>query len=125
MWCISPVLEERVPMALAYRRETATPNDYFAAADNGAGYVMPGMLQEPRPVSGLPDGLKTWEKHCLPYYHRWDLTITGFIIDGNSPGLNKEGLDTYARFSPNGIVPQKRSEEHTSELKSLMRNSYA
>src|SRR3546814_20150386 len=68
---------------------------------------MTGMLQEPRPVSGLTDGLKTWEKHCLPYYHRWDLTITGFIIDGNSPGLNKEGLDTYARFSPNGIVPQK------------------
>src|SRR3546814_8280911 len=94
-------------MALAYRRETATPNDYFAAADNGAGYVMPGMLQEPRPVSCLPDVLKTWEKHCLPYYHRWDLTMTGFIIDGNSPGLNKEGLDTYARFSPNGIVPQK------------------
>src|SRR3546814_20045794 len=59
MWCISPVLEERVPMALAYRRETATPNDYFAAADNGAGYVMPGMLQEPRPVSGLPDRKST------------------------------------------------------------------
>jgi hypothetical protein len=53
MWCISPVLAERVPMALDYRRETATKNDYFAAADNGAGYLMPGMLQEPRPVFSL------------------------------------------------------------------------
>ncbi|HYH55234.1 MAG TPA: hypothetical protein VD772_01400, partial [Anseongella sp.] len=74
MWCISPVLEERVPMALAYRRETASPNDYFAAADNGAGYLMPGMLQAPRPVSGLPDGLEAWGDHCLPYYERWGLT---------------------------------------------------
>ena len=107
MWSISPVLEERVPMALAYRRETATENDFFAAADNGAGYLMPGMLQEPRPISGLPDGLKAWAAHNKPYYNRWDLSITGFVIDGDAPGLNKEGLDAYAEFSPDGIVPQK------------------
>jgi hypothetical protein len=35
------------------------------------------------------------------------LTVTGFVIDGYAPGLSKEGLDCYARFSPNGIVPQK------------------
>lgn len=109
MWCISPVLEERVPMALDYRRESATKNDYFAAPDNGAGYLMPGMLQEPRPISGLPDGLDAWASHNKPYYDRWDLTITGFIIDGEAPGLNKKGLDAYAKFSPNGIVPQKTS----------------
>ena len=107
MWAISPVLEERVPMALDYRRESATKNDYFVAPDNGAGYLMPGMLQEPRPISGLPDGLNAWAAHNKPYYDRWDLTITGFIIDGEAPGLNKKGLDAYATFSPNGIVPQK------------------
>lgn len=107
MWSISPVLEERVPMALDYRRQTATINDYFAAADNGAGYLMPGMLQEPRPVSGLPNGLNAWVNHNKPYYKRWDLSITGFVIDGLAPGLNKEGLESYASFSPNGIVPQK------------------
>jgi len=107
MWCISPVLEERVPMALAYRRETATKNDYFAAADNGAGYLNPGMLQEPRPISGLKSGVEAWRNHCLPYYKRWDLSITGFIIDGYAPGLDEGGLDGYAAFSPNGIVPQK------------------
>jgi len=107
MWCISPVLAERVPMALDYRRKTASPNDYFAAADNGAGYLMPGMLQEPRQVSALPDGLDAWVAHNKPYYKQWDLTITGFIIDGSGPGLNQRGLDAYASFSPNGIVPQK------------------
>lgn len=107
MWCISPVLEERVPMALHYRRKTATKNDYFAAADNGAGYLMPGMLQAPRPVSALPDATNDWAKHNLPYFDRWDLSITGFVIDGHAPGLNNDGLDAYEKFSPNGIVPQK------------------
>jgi hypothetical protein len=107
MWSISPVLQERVPMALDYLRESATKNDYFAAADNGAGYLMPGMLQAPRSISGLPDGVNAWAAHNKPYYKRWDITISGFVIDGQAPGLNKNGLDAYAKFSPNGIVPQK------------------
>ena len=107
MWSISPVLAERVPMAMHYIRTTAGPNDYFAAADNGAGYVCPGMLQEPRPESGLPSGLKTWARHCKKYYKQWGLTITGFEIDGYGPALNEEGLDCYRSFSPNGLVPQQ------------------
>ena len=107
MWCISPALEKRAPMALDYIRRTASPNDYFAAADNGAGYLNPGMLQEPRPISGLPSGLGAWARHCKPMYERWGITVTGFVIDGYGPGLDSKGLDCYASFSPNGIVPQK------------------
>lgn len=106
MWAISPVLAERVPMALDYRRETATPNDYFVAADNGAGYLNPGMMQAPRPISGLPDATREWADHCKPYYAKWGLTVSGFVIDGYAPGLNEDGLDAYASFSPNGIVRQ-------------------
>ena len=107
MWCISPVLAERVPHIMHNFRTTATENDYFASADNGAGYIMPGMLQEPRSVSGLKSGLSAWAKHCSKYYQKWGLTITGFVIDGEAPGLDSDGLDCYASFSPNGIVPQK------------------
>jgi hypothetical protein len=107
MWCVSPVLERRAPMAMDYLRRTATRNDYFAAADNGAGYINPGMLQEPRPISGLPSGLDAWARHCKPLYEAWGITISGFVIDGNAPGLNSKGLDCYASFSPNGIVPQR------------------
>ena len=107
MWCVSPIIERRAGMVLDLMRRTATPNDYFAAADNGAGYLNPGMLQEPRPISGLPGGLEAWARHCKPLYERWGLSITGFIIDGLAPGLNQAGLDCYAGFSPNGIVPQK------------------
>ena len=107
MWCISPVLERRAPMALDYLRRTATRNDYFATSDNGAGYLNPGMLQEPRAISALPCGLDAWARHCQPLYQRWGLTVTGFVIDGYAPGLNPAGLDCYARFSTNGIVPQQ------------------
>jgi hypothetical protein len=107
MWCISPVLMERVPMVMHNFRKTATPNDYFAAADNGAGYLMPGMLQAPRGISGLPDGLDAWAEHCSKYYKKWGYSITGFIIDGLAPGLSEKGLDCYESFSPDGIVPQK------------------
>ncbi|MDR2423725.1 MAG: hypothetical protein LBD59_03260, partial [Prevotellaceae bacterium] len=106
MWSISPILAQRAPMALEYMRETATANDYFASADNGAGYLNPGDLQEPR-ASGLPDATAQWAAHCLPHYKQWGLSITGFVIDGYAPGLNEKGLDAYLSFSPNGIVPQK------------------
>jgi hypothetical protein len=105
MWCISPILDRRAPMAMDYLRRTATPNDYFAAADNGAGYCEPGMLQEPRDVSNLPSGLDAWARHCKRFYDRWGLSITGFIIYAHGPILNEAGLDCYASFSGNGIVP--------------------
>lgn len=109
MWAISPVLQERVPHVLHNFRKTATKNDYFVASDNGAGYLSPGMLQEPRPISGLPSGLQSWAEHCKPCYEKWGLSITGFIVDGYAPGLNWEGMECYRSFSPNGIVPQKLS----------------
>lgn len=107
MWSVSPVLQERVPMVLHNFRKTATDKDYFACADNGAGYLLPGMLQEPRPISNLKSGLDLWKEHCIKYYEKWGLTITGFVIDGEAQGLNKDGFDCYAAFSPNGIIPQK------------------
>ena len=107
MWCVSPVLAARAPHVMHHFRKTASPNDYFAAADNGAGYLMPGMLQEPRPISGLPSGLDAWAGHCRAHYQKWGLRITGFVIDGHAPALNEKGLDCYASFSPGGIVPQK------------------
>lgn len=107
MWAISPVLAVRAPMAMHYIRKTASANDYFVAADNGAGYLNPSMLQEPREISGLPSGLDQWAAHSKPFYEKWGLTVSGFIIDGFCPQMNEECLKCYSTFSPNGIVPQK------------------
>ena len=87
------------------RNVGSTPNDYFVASDNGAGYCEPGMLQEPRGISGLPSGLDTWANHCKVFYDQWGLSVTGFIIYAHGPELNKAGFDCYESFSPNGIVP--------------------
>jgi len=106
-WAFNPNLADRMPPAMDYIRKTKTENDWFIAGDSGAGYLNPGMLQEPRQFSNLPSGLDAWAEHCIPYYKLWDLSITGFIIDGYGPGLNEKGLATYKRFSPDGIVAQK------------------
>jgi hypothetical protein len=106
MWAIGPHLARRAPMAMDYQRRTATAGDFFVASDNGAGYCEPGMLQEPRGISGLPSGLDAWQKHCEVFYRQWGLTVTGFIIYAHGPVLNDKGYACYAAFSPNGIVPQ-------------------
>lgn len=110
MWCISPIIDKRAPMAMDYIRRTATPNDYFAAADNGAGYLNPGILRDSgthRPISNLPGDLSVWRDHCDKYYKKWGLTITGFVIDGYAEGMGGPELDCYQTFSPNGLVWQK------------------
>ncbi len=106
-WAFNPNLADRFPVGMAHARKTKTENDFFVAGDTGAGYVNPGHLEEPRQFSGLHSGVDAWEKHCRPYYERWDLSITGFIIDGFAPGMSEESLDAYSRFSPDGIVAQK------------------
>jgi len=104
-WAISPVLERRAPMAMEYLWESATANDYFVAADNGAGYLCPGSLEEPRAISGLPSGVEAWKRHCTPFYKRWDITVSGFIIDGLAKAMSENGFRAYSEFSPNGICP--------------------
>ena len=73
----------------------------------GPSNTNPGMLQEPRPFLGLPSGIDGWREHCTRAYAQWDLSITGFIIDGYAPGLNEDSMRAYTQFSPDGIVAQK------------------
>ena len=109
MWCINPTLARRAPMVMDYLRRSAYGADYFAAGDNGAGYLNPGELETPREISGLPSGVTAWAEHNKPFYKQWGLSVTGFIIDGYARQMSKNLLKAYASFSPNGIVPQKTS----------------
>jgi len=59
----------------------------------------------------LPSGLAVWERHCARLYRQWDLSLTGFLIDGYARELSAEGLDAYARFSPDGMVTQARGRQ--------------
>jgi hypothetical protein len=100
-WAFDPNLADRAPQALAYAYRHATTNDFFIAGDSGAGYVNPRALTV-RPDSKLPPALEVWTEHCVRYFRRWDMTITGFMLDGSSGASTPAEFSAYYRFSPDG-----------------------
>ena len=100
-WAFDPNLADRVPQALAYAYRHATTNDFFIAGDSGAGYLNPRALTV-RPDSKLPPALGIWTEHCERYFKRWDMSITGFMLDGAGGGSTPEEFSAYKRFSPDG-----------------------
>ncbi len=100
-WAFDPNLADRAPQALAYAYRHATSNDFFIAGDSGAGYLNPRGLTV-RPDSKLPSGLKLWADYCRRYYARWDMTITGFVLDGASGASTELEFAAYRPFSPDG-----------------------
>jgi hypothetical protein len=106
-WAFNPALAQRFPTGMAYARKKASPNDFFVAGDSGVGYINPGMLEEPRQWSGLASGVAEWVKLNKKLFKQWDLGIIGFVIDGNAPAMSQALRESYARFSPNGVVAQK------------------
>ena len=104
-WAFDPNLADRAPQALAYAYRHATTNDFFIAGDSGAGYLNPRGLTD-RPDSKLPPALKIWTEHCARYFKRWDMSITGFMLDGSAGASTPEEFAEYGRFSPDGCGNQ-------------------
>jgi hypothetical protein len=101
-WAFDPNLSDRAPQALAYAYRHATTNDFFIAGDSGAGYLNPRGLTV-RPDSALPGGLRAWTEHCRRDFARWDMTITGFMLDGASGASTETEFAAYRTFSPDGL----------------------
>jgi hypothetical protein len=101
-WAFNPSLAQRAPQALAYAYEHATTNDFFIAGNSGAGYVNVRALTV-RPDSNLPSGLETWREHCRAWYRQWDMTITGFVLDGAAGAATELEFQIYRQFSPDGV----------------------
>lgn len=100
-WAFNPNLADRAPQALVYAYRHATSNDWFIAGDSGAGYLNARALTH-RPDSGLPPALDLWARHCRPYFERWGMTITGFVLDGAAGASNEAEFAAYRGFSPDG-----------------------
>jgi hypothetical protein len=110
-WAFNPNLAERFPLGMDYVRTNASSNDFFTTGASGAGYLHPGYLAPPRVVSGLPSGVEVWKAQCKKWMSKFDISITGFIIDGLAPQMNApdrlpELWDAYAEVSPDGIAGQ-------------------
>jgi hypothetical protein len=101
-WAFNPNLADRAPQALAYAYRHATTNDFFITGDSGAGYLNVRGLTV-RPESRLPPGLDAWQAHCRRHYERWDMTITGFVLDGAAGAATEREFAAYRGFSPDGL----------------------
>jgi hypothetical protein len=101
-WAFGPNLSERAPQAFVYAYRHATTNDFFIAANSGAGYLNARALTV-RPESGLPSGLEAWTRYNLQHYARWDMTITGFVLDGSAGASTAHEWRAYRQFSPDGL----------------------
>ena len=91
-------------MVWDYFYATATDNDYFIGGNSGAGYVNPTLMREgQRQHSTLPEGLTAWAEWCTSWYKKYDITITGMILNGNNIYPGTDVLSVYQKFSPDGI----------------------
>lgn len=103
-WGFNPNLDRRVPQVMDYVRTHQAATDWFISGDCGAGYLNPGMLTAPRVDSEVKDGWAAWVRHNRKYFERYDLTITGFVIEGFGPWIGERGLGEYAKFSSDGLM---------------------
>ena len=102
-WAFNPNLYERIPQVFDWYHATATANDIFVAGDSGAGYVNPPLLEAGKRLhSDLPDGLEAWKAWCAAHYRKFDITMTPFILDGNTGDPSDAAMEAYAAFSPDG-----------------------
>jgi hypothetical protein len=106
-WAINPSLIERFPLAYDYLFKTLSLNDRLIAGDSGAGYVNPTQFYSPRNPSHLPANPQLWGNRCQAYYGRFNITFTGFIIQGSSGPITTTAEELYVPFSPDGMVLQQ------------------
>jgi hypothetical protein len=101
-WAINPSIAVRFPFGMHEIRKHSQPGEVFIAGE-GAGYVNQSLLQAPRPKPHLPDAYDVWVDHNKKWYEQWDLDVTGFNIDGNTPAFNDRAFREYKKFSPGGV----------------------
>src|SRR3546814_464757 len=101
---------------------------FFGDSLTDAGYFRPVLLQVVGPSGALIGKFTTnpglvWSEYLAQYYGT-DASPNGNGQNGDNyaAGGARVGVDTVGGLGP---IPSLRSEEHTSELQSLMRISYA
>jgi len=109
-WALDSELSLRFPVIYKYLYETKTENDFFISGDSGAGYLNPTLLI-PDPKTGkrgasnvTESGVVEWVAWNKYWYDKFDLSFTGFLINGDQGPLTNASLAMYDSFSPDGVV---------------------
>lgn len=107
-WPVDPGLSVRFPLIFPHLYATLAAGDVLISGDSGAGYINPTMLHGPARTneSGLPDGLTPWLDLNVALALRFNLALSGFVINGDAPPLDGDGvaLALYSKFSSLGLV---------------------
>eukprot|EP01065_Artemidia_motanka_P001885 TRINITY_DN10876_c0_g1_i1.p1 TRINITY_DN10876_c0_g1~~TRINITY_DN10876_c0_g1_i1.p1 ORF type:complete len:629 (+),score=121.55 TRINITY_DN10876_c0_g1_i1:49-1935(+) len=108
-WAIDGELSMRSPHVFQYVYDTRTANDWFISGDSGAGYLNPTRLfPGPNGRRGESNVTKAgdaaWKAWCTKWYNRFDVSFTGFLINGDAGHFTQQSLDMYQSFSPDGVV---------------------
>ncbi len=110
MWSINPNLSDRIPIVFEYIYENKTDKDYIVGGDGGAGYVIPSALFHDRTLanygqkrpSGNAAAGNIFAQYSKTYYNRFQMDITGFLINGDNGGINANIASCINQYSPVG-----------------------
>jgi hypothetical protein len=95
-WGMNPALVEDIPGMVTYLYATQTDNDYFVAANSGAGYLNPDALAE-----GM---LLRWLWRSRGYYRRYGYNLQGFLLNGNGAAMSQRRLAAFTLLAPAGLA---------------------
>src|SRR3546814_9659016 len=118
-------------MRISYWSSHVCASDFdYALYSRGARAKLEAFVASPVPTRPIPCAdcsLCRWADHCDAVFTSQDsLFQVANITRGQVKKLEASGIETMAALARHdGPVRGVRSEEHTSELQSLMRISYA
>jgi hypothetical protein len=95
-WGLNPALVEDIPGIITYLYESKTREDYFVAANSGAGYLNPDALSEV--------GLARWLGRSGQFYRQYGYDLQGFLLNGNGAAMSQRRLDAFTFLTPAGIL---------------------
>ena len=117
-WAVDGELSQRFPIIFKYMYENKGPCDFFISGDSGAGYLNPTLLL-PNSTTGrrgdsnvTTSGAKPWIEWNTEWYNKFDVTFTGFLINGDAGVLTNASLEMYRSFSPDGVVVTTNHDPH-------------
>ncbi|MCL4302002.1 MAG: hypothetical protein KJ077_40285 [Anaerolineae bacterium] len=95
-WGLNPALVEDIPGIITYLYATQSRQDYFVAANSGAGYLNPDALSD--------FGLLRWLGRSREFYRKYGYDAQGFLLNGNGAAMSQLRLDAFTFLTPAGIL---------------------
>lgn len=95
-WSLNPALVEDIPGIMTYLYASQSGQDFFVAANSGAGYLNPDALTEV--------DLLRWLGRSREYYRQYGYDTQGFLLNGNGAAMSQLRLDAFTFLAPVGIL---------------------